>query len=91
MVINIIKASNIIYLALSEAEENGDITAPFNLQTDESYDTDANCYSDGDNPSEAFVISALGSDKEGEEILQVMDQLQLSTSFVQSTPGFPTG
>ena len=40
---------------------------------------------------EAFVISALGCDKEGEEILQVMDQLQLNTSFVQSTPSFPTG
>ena len=40
---------------------------------------------------EAFVISALGSDKEGEEILQVMDQLQLNTSFVQSTHSFPTG
>lgn len=40
---------------------------------------------------EAFVISAVGCDKEGEEILQVMDQLQLNTSFVQSTPQYPTG
>jgi len=40
---------------------------------------------------EAFVISALGSDKDGEEILQVMDQLQLDSSFVQSIPQYPTG
>ncbi len=40
---------------------------------------------------EAFVISAVGCDQEGEEILKVMDQLQLNTSFVQSTPQYPTG
>ena len=40
---------------------------------------------------ESFVISAVGCDKEGEEILKVMDQLDLDTSFVQSTPQYPTG
>ncbi len=40
---------------------------------------------------ETYVISAIGTDKEGEEILQVMDQLDLNTSFVQSTSKYPTG
>lgn len=40
---------------------------------------------------EALVISAVGCDQEGEEILQVMDELQLNKSFIQSTPQYPTG
>jgi hypothetical protein len=43
--------------ALCEASESGEITDAFNVQTDETYDPDADSYSDGDNPAEAFVIS----------------------------------
>jgi hypothetical protein len=43
--------------ALCEASENGDINDPFNVQTDETYDPDADSYSDGDPPAEVFVIS----------------------------------
>src|SRR5210317_1985380 len=40
---------------------------------------------------EAFVISSVGADEEGEEILQLMEQMQLNTSFVQTTSEYPTG
>jgi fructokinase len=40
---------------------------------------------------ETYVISAVGTDKEGEEILQVMNQLNLNRSFVQATSKYPTG
>ena len=39
---------------------------------------------------EAHVISAVGEDPDGEEILQVMDQLELSKTFVQIHPDYPT-
>jgi fructokinase len=40
---------------------------------------------------DSYVISAVGADSEGEEIFQVMDQLGLNTSHVQSKVKYPTG
>ena len=40
---------------------------------------------------ESYVISAIGQDKDGDEILQVLDKLGLNTSFVQTKPDYPTG
>ena len=40
---------------------------------------------------ETFVISAVGKDKNGEEIMEVLDQLQLKDSFVRKTRDYPTG
>lgn len=38
-----------------------------------------------------FVISAIGTDVSGNEILELFDELGLDKSFVQQTPGYPTG
>jgi len=40
---------------------------------------------------ESYVISAIGQDKDGDEILQVLDKLGLNASFVQSKPDYQTG
>lgn len=40
---------------------------------------------------ESFVVSAVGRDEPGNEILALFDELALDTGFVQQTPGFPTG
>ena len=40
---------------------------------------------------ETFVVSAVGMDRDGEEILEVLDQLQLNDSFVQRILDYPTG
>jgi fructokinase len=40
---------------------------------------------------ETFVVSAVGKDRDGEEIMDVLDQLQLNDSFVQRIPYYPTG
>ena len=40
---------------------------------------------------ESHVISAIGKDKDGDEILQVLDTLGLNTSFVQTKPDYQTG
>ena len=40
---------------------------------------------------ETFVVSVVGKDQDGEEILEVLDQLQLNDSFVQSIRDYPTG
>lgn len=40
---------------------------------------------------EAYVISAVGSDTKGAEISELMDQLGLNRSFVQTTSKYPTG
>ncbi|MCK4854086.1 MAG: carbohydrate kinase [Bacteroidales bacterium] len=40
---------------------------------------------------ETFVVSAVGMDRDGKEILEVLDQLQLNESFVQRTRDYPTG
>jgi len=40
---------------------------------------------------ESYIVSAVGNDKEGEEILQILDQLELNKSFVQTTDQYPTG
>jgi fructokinase len=40
---------------------------------------------------DAYFVSAVGSDKEGEEILQVIDRLDLPASYIQTTNHFPTG
>jgi fructokinase len=40
---------------------------------------------------DSYVVSAVGKDTDGEDILHVMDQLELTRSFVQITPDYPTG
>jgi len=40
---------------------------------------------------ESYVISAIGQDKDGDEIVRVLDTLGLNTSFVQTKPGYQTG
>ena len=40
---------------------------------------------------ETFVISAIGKDKSGKEILALFGELGLNFSFVQQTDGIPTG
>lgn len=40
---------------------------------------------------DSFVISAIGQDKDGEELLQVLDTLGLNTTFVQATNNYKTG
>jgi fructokinase len=40
---------------------------------------------------DTFVVSAIGDDRDGEEILEVLDQLQLNYSFVQRINKYPTG
>ncbi len=40
---------------------------------------------------DAYVISAVGEDRDGEEILRVMDQLEVNKSFVQINPAYSTG
>ncbi|HEC45031.1 MAG TPA: carbohydrate kinase [Bacteroides sp.] len=40
---------------------------------------------------ETFVVSAVGKDKDGEEIMEVLDQLQLQDSFVRIIRDYPTG
>jgi fructokinase len=40
---------------------------------------------------DTFVVSAIGDDRDGEEILGVLDQLQLNDSFVQRINEYPTG
>jgi len=40
---------------------------------------------------DAQVVSAVGEDSDGEEILGIMKQLGLSQSYVQNHPDFPTG
>ena len=40
---------------------------------------------------ESYVISAIGKDKDGDEILQVLDTLGLNTSFVQTKDDYQTG
>ena len=40
---------------------------------------------------ESHVISAIGQDKDGDEILQVLDKLGLTTALVQTKSDYPTG
>jgi len=40
---------------------------------------------------DAYVISAIGADKDGDEILQVLDDLDLNYSLVQKNNSYPTG
>ena len=40
---------------------------------------------------ESFVVSAIGTDESGNEILHLFEDLALDTSFVQQTSDFPTG
>jgi fructokinase len=40
---------------------------------------------------DSYVVSRIGDDMDGEEICQVLDQLELNRSFVQTTSRFPTG
>jgi len=40
---------------------------------------------------ESFVVSTIGSDEPGNEIVALFDELALETGFVQQTSGFPTG
>jgi fructokinase len=40
---------------------------------------------------EAYIISAVGKDTLGNEILRRFDELKLDKTFVQKTSGFPTG
>lgn len=40
---------------------------------------------------DANIVSAVGSDKEGREILQVIDQLDLPVSYIQTRDHLPTG
>lgn len=40
---------------------------------------------------EAYVVSAVGEDQDGVEILEVMNQLGLDQSYVQNHPDYPTG
>jgi fructokinase len=41
--------------------------------------------------NDAYVISAIGSDPDGEEILGVMDQLTLRKDYIQINTEYPTG
>ena len=40
---------------------------------------------------ESFVVSALGKDRLGKEILALFDEHELNTNYVQQTADFPTG
>lgn len=40
---------------------------------------------------DAYIVSTTGMDKDGEEIAQVLNQLEMDKSFVQTTPRYPTG
>ena len=40
---------------------------------------------------DAYVVSAVGNDADGNEIRMVLNQLEVSDSFVQTSPEFPTG
>jgi len=40
---------------------------------------------------ESYVISAIGQDTDGDELLKVLDHLGLNASFVQSKPDYQTG
>jgi fructokinase len=40
---------------------------------------------------EAYVISAVGKDKDGDEILGIISQLGLDSEFIQTADGYPTG
>lgn len=40
---------------------------------------------------DSLVVSAVGTDNDGEEILDVLDKLELSRSFIQTTQDYPTG
>jgi fructokinase len=40
---------------------------------------------------DTFVVSAIGDDRDGEEILEALDRLQLNDSFVRRIPDYPTG
>ncbi|MBA7541355.1 Fructokinase [subsurface metagenome] len=40
---------------------------------------------------DAYIVSAIGTDIEGEEILRVLNQLKLKADFIQTMSGYPTG
>jgi len=40
---------------------------------------------------DSYVISAVGTDRDGKELLQVLDQLNLNKSFIQTSPEYATG
>jgi len=40
---------------------------------------------------DAYIVSTTGMDKDGEEIAQVLNQLEMDKSFVQTTSRYPTG